>query len=109
MEVRAVKVRHSPKTLLPYGVVLIPNQEKHDRQCYSIGETVLAQRGESDVRHHLNSSVRLTANDGPRPWVRRVEEYRHANLAPVQVVKPGQSATVDRSVPVAAQTDECII
>jgi hypothetical protein len=33
----------------------------------------------------------------------------HANLAPVQVVNPGQSTTVDQSVPVIAQTDEGIV
>jgi hypothetical protein len=35
--------------------------------------------------------------------------YRHTNLAPVQVVDPGQSAAVDRSIPVVAKTDECVI
>jgi hypothetical protein len=38
-----------------------------------------------------------------------VEGYHHANLAPVQVVDPGQSAMVDQSVPFVAQTDECIV
>jgi hypothetical protein len=66
MEVRALDVRHGLKTLLSYGVLLIPNREKHDRQCCSSGEAVLAQGGESDVRHQLNASVRLTVNDGPR-------------------------------------------
>jgi hypothetical protein len=37
------------------------------------------------------------------------EGYRHANLTPVQVVDPGQSATVDRRIPVVAKTDECVI
>jgi hypothetical protein len=31
MEVRALEVRYGRKALLPYGVLLIPNQEKHDR------------------------------------------------------------------------------
>jgi hypothetical protein len=88
---------------------LIPNQKKHDRLCGSSGEAVLAQGGESDVRHHLNAGVGLAADDRPRPWLRRVEGYHHANLAPVQVMDPGQSATVDRSVPAIAQVDECIV
>jgi hypothetical protein len=41
MEVRALEVRHGLKTLLPYGVLLIPNWEKRDRQCCSSGEAVL--------------------------------------------------------------------
>jgi hypothetical protein len=65
MEVRALEVKHSLKALLPYGVLLIPNQEKRDRQCCSIGEAVLTQGGESDMRHYLNAGVRLVANDGP--------------------------------------------
>jgi hypothetical protein len=31
MEVKALEVGHGLKTLLPYGVLLIPNREKHDR------------------------------------------------------------------------------
>jgi hypothetical protein len=65
VEVRALEVRHGLKALLPYGVLLIPNQEKRDRQCCSSSEAVLAQGGESDVRHHLNAGVGLTAENGP--------------------------------------------
>jgi hypothetical protein len=31
VEVRALEVGHGRKTLLPYGVQLIPDREKHDR------------------------------------------------------------------------------
>jgi hypothetical protein len=109
VEVRALKVGHGRKTLLPYGVLLISDPEKHDRQCGSNGEAVLAQRGESDVRHHLNAGVGLAADDRPQPWLHRVKVYHHTNLAHVQVVVPGQSAMVDWSIPVVAQTDECIV
>jgi hypothetical protein len=109
MEVRAHKVGHSCKTLLPYGVLLILNWKKRDRQCGGSGEVVLTQRDESDVNHRLNAGVGLTADDGPRPWLHRVNGYHHANPAPVQVVDPKESATVDRSVPVVAQMDECIV
>jgi hypothetical protein len=43
MEVRSLEVGHSLKTLLPYGVLLILNRKKRDRQCCSSGEVVLAQ------------------------------------------------------------------
>jgi hypothetical protein len=109
MEVRALEVGHGLKTLLPYGVLLIPNQEKHDRQCCSSGELVLAQGGESDVRHQLNAGVRLAADDAPRPWLRGVEGYHHIGLALVHVVGHGQSATVDWSVPIIAKADECVV
>jgi hypothetical protein len=107
--VRALEIGHGCKALLPYEVLLIPNREKRDRQCGSSGEAVLAQGGESDVRHHLNTGVGLTADDGPRPWLCMVEGYHHANLTHVQVVDPGRSAMVDRSVPAIAQADECIV
>jgi hypothetical protein len=65
MLVRALEVRHSRKMLLPYGVLLILDQKKLDRQCDISGEAVLSQRGESDVRHHLHADVRLPADDRP--------------------------------------------
>jgi hypothetical protein len=83
VEVRTLEVGHGRNTLLPYGVLLIPDREKRDRQCGGSGEAVLAQRGGSDVRHHLKTGVRLAADDGPRSWLRRVEGYRHTILAPV--------------------------
>jgi hypothetical protein len=109
MDVRTLEVRHGLKTLLPYGVLLIPNQEKRDRQCYSSGEAVLTQGGESDVRHQLNVGVRLAADDGPQPWLRGVEGYRRADLTLVQAMVRGQSATVDWSVSVVAKTDDCVV
>jgi hypothetical protein len=90
MEVRALKVGHGLKALLPYGVLLILNQEKRDRQCGGSGEVVLAQGGESDVRHHLNISIGLAAIDGPQPQLRGDEGYCHANLTHVQAVGDGQ-------------------
>jgi hypothetical protein len=109
VEVRAIEVGHDLKTLLPYGVPMIPNREKRDRQCYSSGEVVLAQGGESDVHHQLNAGVKLAANDGPRPQLHGVKGYRHADLALVHAVGRGQSTMVDRSIPVVAKMDECIV
>jgi hypothetical protein len=86
MEVRALDVRHNLKALLPYGVLLILNREKHDRWCCSGGEAVLTQGGESNVRHHINASVGLVAKVEPRPWLCGVKGYHHIDLAPVQAV-----------------------
>jgi hypothetical protein len=65
VEVMALEVGQGPKTLLPYGVLLIPNREKRDRQCCSSSEAVLTQGGKSHVHHQLNTGVGLTADDGP--------------------------------------------
>jgi hypothetical protein len=109
MEVRALEVGHCLKMLLSYGVLLILNREKRDRQCCSSGEVVLAQGGESDVCHQLNAGVRPAADDRPRPWLHGVEGYCHTDLALVHAVCRGQSAMVDWSIPVVAKTDECIV
>jgi hypothetical protein len=109
MEVRAHEVGHGLKTLLPYGVLLTPNREKHYRECCSSGEAVLGQGGESLVRHQLNAGVGLAADDRPRPRLHGVEGYHHADLALVHAMGRGQSATVDRSVPVVAKMDECVV
>jgi hypothetical protein len=65
VEVRALEVRHGLKTLLPYRVLLILNWEERDRQCCSSGEAALAQGGESNVHHQLNTGVGLAVDDGP--------------------------------------------
>jgi hypothetical protein len=64
VEVRALEVKYGLKALLPYGVLLILNREKCDRQYCCSGKAVLAQGGEGDVRHHLNAGVGLAADDG---------------------------------------------
>jgi hypothetical protein len=76
MEVRTLEGGHGLKTLLSYGVLLILNRKKHDRQCCSSGEVVLTQGGESDVRHQLNASVELANDDGPRPQLHGVDGPR---------------------------------
>jgi hypothetical protein len=109
VEVRALEVGHGLKTLLPYRVLLISNQEKRDRQCCSCSEVVLAQGGESDVHRQLNAGVRLTADDRPRPRLHGVKGYHHTDLALVHAMGRGQSTTVDRSVPIVAKMDECVV
>jgi hypothetical protein len=39
MEVRALEVGHGREMLLPYGVLLIPNQKERDRQCGCSGRS----------------------------------------------------------------------
>jgi hypothetical protein len=91
------------------GVLLIPNQEKRDRQCYCNDEVALGQGGEGDVRHPLNAGVGLTIYDGPQPRLRGVERYHYTDLKPVPAVSHGQSTMVDRSIPVVAKRDECVV
>jgi hypothetical protein len=65
MKVRALEVGHGLKAMLPYGILLILNQEKRDRQFDYSCEAVPTQGGEGDVRYHINTSVRVAANDRP--------------------------------------------
>jgi hypothetical protein len=70
---------------------------------------VIAQGGDSHVRHQLNAGVRLAADDGPQPRLCGVKGYHHTDLALVHAVGHGQSTTVDWSVTVVAKMDECVV
>jgi hypothetical protein len=109
MEVRALEVGHGLMALLPYEFLLILNQKKRDRQCCCSGEAVLAQGGEGDVCHHLGAGVRLAADDGPPPWLHGVQGYHHANLTSIQAMGLGQSAVLDRCIPVVDKMEKCVI
>jgi hypothetical protein len=66
VEVRVLDVRHGLKALLPYGVLLIPNQQKCDRQCCCSGEVVLAEGDEAMcaiISTLLSGSVPMTNPD----------------------------------------------
>jgi hypothetical protein len=108
IEVRAVEVRHGLQVLLPHGIFLIPNGEKHDGHHGGSGEATLTQGGECDVCRLLDGGVGLAANNSSCPWLHRVEGYRNAGLAYVQAVNHRQAAAVDRNFPIVAET-ECII
>jgi hypothetical protein len=101
-EVRALKVRHGIESLLPYGVLLILNHEKCDRQCCCSREVALIEGGEGDVCHHLDGGVRLAVDDGPRARLRGVKGYRHTDLAHIQAIGHRLAVAVDRSVPIVA-------
>jgi hypothetical protein len=107
--VRVPAVRRGLKALPPHKVLLIPNQKKSGRQCCCSGEVALAQLSESGVRHHLNSSVGLTGDDGPRPRLQGVDGYHHAVLADFHTMDHGHPATVDRGVALVAETAECVV
>jgi hypothetical protein len=108
-DVRALEIRHGLKALLPHKGFLILNWEKRTWHHNGSGEVTLAQRGERDVGHLLDSSVGLAADDGPHPWIFLVEGYRHAGLAYVQTIGHRQAAGVDRDFPVIAEMEECIV
>jgi hypothetical protein len=99
VEVRGLEVRHDLKTLLSYGVLLIPNREKSDRQCCCSGK----------VCHHLNGGVELATDDESLPWVHGDEGYCHADFAHIQAMGHRQATVVDRNVPVIAEMKECVI
>jgi hypothetical protein len=79
-EVGALEVGHSLKAPLSHGVLLIANQEKHDRHHGGSGEASLTQGGECDMCHLLDGSVGLAVDDGSHPWRRRVEGYCHTDF-----------------------------
>jgi hypothetical protein len=106
VEVGALRVRHGHNVLLPRGVLLITNRKEHGRY---LGEAALTQGGEGDECHLLDSAVELTAYDGPHPWDHWVERYHQADLPHNQAMGPGQTAAVERVVPIVAKMMECVI
>jgi hypothetical protein len=108
-EVRALKVRHCLKALLPHGVFQILNRENRDQHHGGSGEATLAQRGECNVGCLLDGSVGLAAADGPSPRILLAEGYRHTGLTYVQAISHRQAAAVDRDFLVVAETEECVV
>jgi hypothetical protein len=108
-EVRALEIRHSLKALLPHGIFLILNQEKHNRHHGGSGEATLIEGDECDVSRLLDCSVGLTANDDPCRWILLVEGYRHAGLTYVHAIGHRQTAAVDRDFLIVTETEECIV
>jgi hypothetical protein len=108
VEVRALEVRQDLKVLLPYGVLLIMNWEKCDRQCCYSGEAVLTQGGEGDVRHHLDAGVGHAADDGPRP---RLHAVKGIIMLTSQCPSHGPWTVDNGSLvhPVIAEMQECIV
>jgi hypothetical protein len=80
-EVRALEVGHDLKSLLPHGIFLILNWEKHDGHRGGSGEAALTHGGECDMCHLLNGGVGLAADNSSHPWLRRIEGYHHEGLA----------------------------
>jgi hypothetical protein len=91
------------------GFFLIPNQEKSDGHHCGSGKVALTQGGKDDVCHHLNGSVRLATNKGPRPQLSGVEGYHHVDFRHIQAIGHRQSTMVDRSVPVVAEMEEYVV
>jgi hypothetical protein len=97
VEVRALEVEHTPKALLPYGVHLILNRKKSDRQCCCSGEAALTQVSKSNVCHHLDGGVGLTSGDTPQPRLHGTDGDCHADLTHVRAMGHGQPACSVRS------------
>jgi hypothetical protein len=109
MEVRALEVGHSLKTLLPHMILLVTDGKERDWHRGGVDEAALTQGGECDLCHLLDGLIQLDPDDGCHPWLRRVEGYHHVDLAFVLVMGHRHATTVDRSVPVVAELVECII
>jgi hypothetical protein len=102
-EVRALGVGHGLKTLLPHWILLVMNRKERDWHHGGVGEAALTQGGECDLCHQLDP------NDGCHPRLRQVEGYHHIDLALVLAMGHRHVTAVDRSVPVVAELEECVV
>jgi hypothetical protein len=96
IEVRALRVGHGLKMLLPHRVLLVMNRKESDWHPCSVGEAALTQGGECDLCRLLNGLIQLNPDDGCHPWLHWVEGYRHATA-------------VDRNIPIVAELAECVV
>jgi hypothetical protein len=109
VEVRALRVRHGLKTMLSHGIILVMNQEDRDWHRDGVDEAALTQGGEGDLCRLLDGFVQLDADDDCHPWLRLVEGYLHANLAPVLAMGHRHAIAVDKNVSVVAELGECVV
>jgi hypothetical protein len=109
VKVRALRVGHGLKTLLPHRILLVMDRKEHDWHCDGVGQAALTQGGECDLCRLLNGLIQLDPNDGCHPRLRRVEGYHHVDLTLVLAIDHRHMTAVDRSVPVVAELTECIV
>jgi hypothetical protein len=109
VEVRALGVGHSLKTLLPHRIVLVTDRKERDWHRDGVGEAALTQGGECDLCHLLDCFIQLDPDDGCHSRLHWVEGYHHVDLALVLAMGHRQATAVDRSVPVVAELAECIV
>jgi hypothetical protein len=109
MEVRALRVGHGLKTLLPHGILLVMNREERDWHRGSVGEAALTQESECDLCRLLDDLIQLDADDGYHPWLHQVVVYCHTDLAPVLTMDHRHVTAVDRNVPIIAELEECVV
>jgi hypothetical protein len=109
VEVRALRVGHGLKTLLPRGILLVRNREERDWHHGGVGEAALTHEGECDLCCLLDDLIQLDADDVCHPQLRRVEGYHHGDLKPILTVDYRHATTVDRNIPVVAELEECVV
>jgi hypothetical protein len=109
VEVRALRVGHGLKMLLPHRILLVMNRKERDWHRGGVGEAALTQGGECDVCRLLNGLIQLDPDDGCHPWLHRVEGYHHVDLALVVAMGHRHATAVDRSVPVVVELAECVV
>jgi hypothetical protein len=109
VEVRALRVEHDLKTLLPHMILLVMNWKERDWHRGGVGEAVLTQGGECNLCRLLDGLIQLDPDDGCHPRLRRVEGYHHVDLALVLAMGHRHATAVDRSFPVVAELAECVV
>jgi hypothetical protein len=83
VEVRALRVGHGLKTLLPHKILLVTNRKERDWHRSGVSEMALTQGGECDLCCLLDGLIQLDPDDDCHPRLHQVEGYHHVDLAPV--------------------------
>jgi hypothetical protein len=109
MEMRALGVGHGLKALLLHRILLVTDRKERDWHHGGVGEAAPTQGGECNLCRLLDGLIQLDPDDSCHPRLHRVEGYHHVDLALVLAIGHRHATTVDRSVPVVAELEECIV
>jgi hypothetical protein len=89
--------------------VTVTNREERDWYHGGVGVAALTQGGECNLCRLLNGLIQLDPDDGCHPRLRRVEGYRHADLAHILAMGHRHPTAVDKNIPIVAKLEECVV
>jgi hypothetical protein len=109
VEVRTLRVRYGLKALLPHEVSPIANRKEHDWHRGGVSNAAPTQGSEDDLCHLIDDVIKLNINGSCHLWLHWVEGYSHTDLTMVHAMSHRHVNMVDRSIPVVAEVEECVI
>jgi hypothetical protein len=102
----AGEVTHDLEALSPLELLPNVDREEHDQRVRVVSETALAECGEGNICHLLDSIINLTLADVSLPLHRGVVGYLHSDLIGIQAVGLKGTAVVNGNQPIVAVSNK---